>query len=457
MKDILIYNTLTRKKEKFEPVNKGEVRMYVCGITPYGKTHLGHARCYVVFDVFKRFFECLGYNVRYIQNVTDIDDKIINKSRKTKKPPLEIAEKYFKDFLEVMEVLNVLPADEYPKVSHTIKDIIRFVQGLIEKNMAYHVDGNVYFRVSKISEYGKLSRRDPEELLSSQEMKSEQKSDPRDFALWKKDEEFGWSSPWGKGRPGWHIECSAMAKKYLGERFDIHGGGRDLVFPHHENEIVQSKSLTGKDPAKYWLHNGMVKMKGDKMAKSTGNFFILRDLLKEFNPMVVRMYLLMSNYRQDIDFDLDSLKDTNKAYNKMLEFKKEVSELDKGYSKEIGVDERDSVLEALSNDLNTAGAIGEIFKKTTPILERIFKNKVKEDDILKGKKLINYFEQILGIKLEIRTEKKVEEIEELVNKREKLRKNKKYKQADKIRNQLNNLGIEVKDTPSGPKWFQKKS
>ena len=239
-----IYNTLTRKKEEFNPLDGSNVNMYVCGITPYGDAHLGHARCYVVFDTLKRFLECIGYNVFYVQNITDIDDKIINKSLETGDSPEQIAEKYFNEFQQSMERLNIRPADAYPRVTESIDDIIKFVEGLIKNEKAYESKGSVYFRVAKFDNYGRLSGRDSSELITRQDANVDEKEDPRDFAVWKLDPDFGWDSPWGKGRPGWHIECSAMSKKLLGDEFDIHGGGLDLIFPHHENEIAQSAALT---------------------------------------------------------------------------------------------------------------------------------------------------------------------------------------------------------------------
>ncbi len=473
MKQFVIYNTLTQKKEEFNPINPPDVRMYVCGITPYSDAHLGHARCYVVFDTLKRYLKYSGYNVKYVQNITDIDDKIINKSRETGDSPEEISSKYFENFKLCMKNLNVEPADEYPKVSESISDIIEFVEGLIKKGMAYNINGNVYFRVAEFNSYGRLSGRKMEELISNQECPVVQKEDERDFAVWKSDTEFGWDSPWGKGRPGWHIECSAMSRKFLGDEFDIHGGGLDLIFPHHENELAQSEALTGRNPVKYWVHNGMVTLKGDKMAKSTGNFFLLKDLLDKYPPMAVRMYLLSSSYRQPLDFSIEGLMGTQKAYDRIAEFKNVVApfiEPDKSgnYSSKKAVapfmglplekitepKEDDEVISALNDDLNTAKAIGEIFKKITPIKEKIFKGIHTTEDINSGKMLIAIFEKILGIQLYIDKDE-IEEIESLIKKREDFRRMKDYAQADSIRMELEKMGIELKDTPTGTRWFRK--
>ncbi len=450
-----IYNTLSGEKEEFAPIKENTVGMYVCGITPYAPAHLGHARCYVVFDVIKRVLEFNGYSVEYIQNITDIDDKIINKSKETGKKPSQIAEKYFKKFKENMELLNVRPAGRYPKVSENIGRVIEFVEGLIEKDMAYERNGNVYYRVAKFSDYGKLSGRKPDELISEEDNYSQEKEDSRDFALWKKDKKYGWDSPWGRGRPGWHIECSAMSKKYFGNVFDIHGGGLDLIFPHHENEIAQSEGLTGKSPAKYWVHNGMVKLKGDKMAKSTGNFFLLKEILKKYRPMVLRMFLLSSSYRQDIDFNFQGISDTQKAYDKLAEFKKEILELSTGkISGEDITDFSHPALESLSDDCNTARAIGKIFKSVNSIMEHIYSGTHEETDIVLGQKIIWIIEEILGIELAFQIIEDMDEkkIESIVKKREKLRKNGKYALADKIRDSLKKRGIILKDTPTGTHW-----
>ena len=424
--------------------------MYVCGITPYDDTHLGHARCYVVFDTLKRYLQYSGYDVEYIQNITDIDDKIIKKSRHASIPPTEVARKYFDKFIKNMEELNVLPADKYPKVSETIDDIIKFIEELLRKGMAYERGTDIYFRVTKSSGYGNLSgRRSRTENCKTVNLAPKA---PKDFALWKSDSEFGWDSPWGKGRPGWHIECSAISRKFFGDTFDVHGGGLDLLFPHHENERAQNIALTSKEPVKYWIHNGMVTLKGDKMAKSTGNFFLLDELFKKFSPSVIRMYLLTVNYRQVLDFTWTGLKDVQKAYNKLREFKKEIKEVApvNGEFKKC----EDEIISALNDDFNTARAIGEIFKKINPIMERMFSGKVSIDDIKEGKRLIKIFEEVLGVLLKIDVETSEDEIKLLIEQRQQYRKQKKYSEADKIRDRLTEMGIVLKDTPAGSKWHR---
>jgi cysteinyl-tRNA synthetase len=451
----LLYNSLTRQKEEFNPIDGSKVNMYVCGITPYGDAHLGHARCYVVFDTLKRFLECIGYDVFYVQNITDIDDKIIKKSLEIGSSPKEIAEKYFNEFQGSMEKLNIRPADIYPKVTESIDDIISFVDGLIKNGKAYESKGSVYFSVAKFNNYGRLSGRDASELIIGQEANIDEKEDPRDFAVWKSDPDFGWDSPWGKGRPGWHIECSAMSKKLLGDEFDIHGGGLDLIFPHHENEVAQSEALTGKNPVRYWVHNGMVTLKGDKMAKSTGKFFLIRELLEEYPPMVLRMYLLSSSYRQVIDFSDEGLINTGKAYTKITEFKKEINKIDSSEIEEKDLCMEDEVILSLKDDLNTAKAIGEIFKKITPINEKIYNGTDTPEDINTGKRLISIFENVLGVKLHVENDVDKNKIELLIKEREKYRKQRNFAEADRIREELDSLGIDLKDTPTGTRWSKK--
>ncbi|MFC2048637.1 cysteine--tRNA ligase [Elusimicrobiota bacterium] len=450
--NIKLYNSLTNRKEEFKPLNPPEVKMYVCGITPYGETHLGHGRCYVVFDTLKRFLNACDYNVRYIQNITDIDDKIINKSKEEGKTIKEIADYYFKGFKENMKQLNVTDADEYPKVSATIAEIIDFIDLLIEKNAAYTKNGSVYFRINSLSNYGRLSGRNPDDLLSQSSATSDEKDDSRDFALWKEDEEFGWESPWGLGRPGWHIECSAMSKKYLGEEFDIHGGGQDLKFPHHENELAQSYAAYGKEPVKYWIHNGMVTIKGDKMSKSTGNYFLLNELLEQFNPQVVRLYLLSAGYRQPLDFNIEGFEDHKKAYDKLSEFKKLLSDVNIGEP----IDKVDTnLLEILADDFNTARALGEVFKKINPVMDDFINNKFPDESLLEGQRVINFVEKVLGIELGVVTEVDADEIRIFIDKRNEARKNRDFGLADSIRDELLEMGIELKDTSEGTKWFKK--
>ncbi len=452
MDGIILHNTLTGRKEEFIPQAAKNVSMYVCGITPYGESHVGHARCYIIFDTLRRFLEYCGYKVKYVQNITDIDDKIINKSMQTEMTPQEVSEKYFSSFLGYMNKLAVLPAQVYPRVSENIDGIINFIKKLMDEEYAYEKNGSVYFRVSRAEDYGALSGRKRDELVSKDDSLTAQKENPADFALWKKDEGHGWDSPWGKGRPGWHIECSALSGKLLGSRFDIHGGGIDLVFPHHENEIAQSRAHNGLIPAKYWLHNGMVTLKGDKMAKSTGNFFLLKDLLEKVSPMVLRMYLLSSTYRQNLDFDMESIENTSKAHNKLCVFKKELEKFPPD-----NIDRRDrkikgAIIQAMRDDMNTAKALGEVFKEATPLLEKIYSGDISGKEVERGRKIVSFVQEVLGISLEKEEDIDEGKIQRMLDKRTKFRKERKFTEADRIRNELSEMGVEIKDTPSGPKW-----
>ncbi|MDD5259505.1 MAG: cysteine--tRNA ligase, partial [bacterium] len=314
---LFLYNTLTQQKEEFKPLKNKVVNMYVCGVTPYDEVHLGHARCYVAFDVIRRYLEYKGYTVNYIQNFTDIDDKIIKRAQEKNVQPLELAQKNIDAYFQDINALNIKPALKYPRVTEHIPDIIKIVENLVNSRHAYVVDGDVYFRVASFPGYGKLSKRELDQLKSGARVEiDERKESPLDFALWKKEKpgEPSWTSPWGNGRPGWHIECSAMS---LGElkidTLDIHGGGQDLIFPHHENEIAQSEAVTGKPFAKYWLHNGFVTINKEKMSKSLGNFFTLKEIYKKYEPQVVRLFLISQHYRSPIDFSENKLEEMSRA------------------------------------------------------------------------------------------------------------------------------------------------
>jgi len=458
MKKFLIYNSRTRSKEAFDTLNPRKAGMYVCGITPYSDSHLGHGRCYVVFDTLRRFLEYLGYEVRYIQNVTDIDDKIINKSIETGEAPGEISRKNFELFIESMEKLNVLPADIYPKVTDHIPDIIEFVKGLIEKEFAYEKEGSVYFRVSSLQGYGRLSGREAaaeNDTVSRVSLENE-KSDSRDFAVWKKDEEYGWESPWGKGRPGWHIECSAMSRKLLGDEFDIHGGGLDLIFPHHENEVAQSRALTGKEPARFWIHNGMVTLKGDKMSKSTGNFFLLNELLSKIEGPLLRLFLLSTGYRQVLDFSIEKTEEVRNSFLKLKELKKELDGAAVGA--EIVISPENPAVAALLDDFNTPRALGEVFKVVMPLLEKMYSGSAKEDEIRAAGEMLRVTEDILGISLTEPGVSRVSDdnIEKLIAERNLHRRERRFAEADAIREELSSTGVILKDTPSGTKWVRER-
>ncbi|MFH2084309.1 MAG: cysteine--tRNA ligase, partial [Candidatus Omnitrophota bacterium] len=316
MRKIFFYNTLTKKKEDFAPLKEGEAGMYVCGITPYDYTHLGHGRCYVVFDAIRKFLKSAGYNVKYVQNFTDIDDKIIARAAEKNTDCLTLSSRFIDEYYTDIRRLGVDDADVSPKVSEHIGDIIEAVSKLMEKGFAYEIAGSVYYRIGKFQDYGKLSGRNTADLKPGARVEvDKEKESPLDFAVWRKSAEGepGWDSPWGKGRPGWHIECSVMSAKYLGQTLDIHAGGQDLVFPHHENEIAQSEAITGKPFSRFWLHNGFVTINKEKMSKSLSNFFTLRDIYKKFSPQAVRFFLLSQHYRSPIDFSEDALSDAERT------------------------------------------------------------------------------------------------------------------------------------------------
>lgn len=442
-KDFFITNTLENKKEKFQPIQSNKVKMYVCGITPYDFAHIGHGRVYVTFDVVFRLLKFLEYEVVYCRNFTDIDDKIINKAQiefNDKFQYLKISEKYINAFHEDMDLLNCLPATFEPKVTQVITEIIDFVQGLIEKGIAYEINGDVYFEIRKFSDYGKLSNRKLEDLKSGARVTvDERKRDPLDFALWKSEPEGQFfKSPWGYGRPGWHIECSAMALKYLGKHIDIHGGGMDLIFPHHENEVAQSEGLFGPPFANYWIHNAFVRINKEKMSKSLNNFFTLKDVFKQFDPMVIRFYYLNHNYNIPLDFSFQDLESTQKSYQRLCRI------FDNVQVKSITLDQINEspiatkMLTYLCDDINMAGMLGVVFENSS-----VFEKDKNQAVIVKS-----FLNQIMGLKLEFIEEVKAEitdEIQKLIDEREAARKAKDWTKADEIRDMLKELGIDLKD------------
>lgn len=436
--------------------------MYVCGLTPQGPSHVGHARTFVVFDLLKRLLKYEGYTVIHVQNFTDVDDKIIQKSRELGLQPSEVAEKYIVEFTDNMEKLNVQPPNLYPRVTQHIEEIIRSVQKLIDMGHAYPSGEDVYFSVSSFPEYGKLSHQKVDDLIAGARIEpSEKKKSPEDFALWKgaSGDEIGWQSPWGRGRPGWHIECSVMAIKYLGETLDIHGGGQDLIFPHHENEIAQSEALTGKPFSKYWMHVGLVTFQEAKMSKSTGNVVLLSDLFKKWQPDAVRLALLSAHYRSPLEWNEAVLKQAEMNVKRIATAFSALStalprdgsgpeELIAGVERAFG-----RFVSSLENDLDTPKAIASLFE-----LVRIA-NKVAEGGgsgelIRRTRDALKDALTILG--LEIVEDKSQTLVANLVNllleMREEARKKKDFETADRIRAELAKLGISVEDTPRGPKW-----
>lgn len=466
-----IHNTLTGNAEDFVSIKNKQVKMYVCGITPYDETHIGHGRCYVVFDILRRYLKYKGYNVEYVQNFTDIDDKIINTANEKKLHPKDIAEKYISEYFDIEKKLNISPANVYPRVTQHIDDIISAVEQLVKKNVAYVTKTGVYFDIEKFPEYGKLSKRKKEELISGIRIEpDETKKNMLDFALWKftkpvEEKIFpGWDSPWGKGRPGWHIECSVMSIKYLGETFDIHGGGADLIFPHHENEIAQSESLTGKEFVKYWIHNGFVTINQQKMSKSLKNIFTLNELFALYNPMVIRLYLISQHYRKPLDFTFSEIEQFKSVWERFVNVKDTVELWIKNLKEgELNLSLKDTVDKiitefetSMDDDLNTSAALAAIHKIVNHLYsleKKLTQGITKQDVIYPLNKLVILLEDVLGLKLpSIEVPK---EIEELVSKREQARKNKDFTTADKIRQQIISLGWYVEDTPFGPKLRKK--
>jgi len=479
-----IYNTLTRKKEEFVPRQAGQVTIYVCGPTTYNYIHLGNARPIVFFDTMRRYFKYRGFNVLFVQNFTDIDDKIINKARKEGDDPLALSERYIGEYFKDADVLNVLRADIHPKVSGHIKEIIELVEILVSKSFAYAVDGDVYYNVRKFADYGKLSGRTFEDMQAGARVEVDvRKKDPLDFALWKsaKPGEPAWDSPWGKGRPGWHIECSAMALKYLGFNFDIHGGGFDLIFPHHENEIAQTEAATEQKSARYWMHNGFITVNQEKMSKSLGNFFLVRDILSKFPPEVVRFYLLGTHYRSPLDFDDEKLAAAQRGLERI---KTSLRLLDEAVTDRESdeVSRPDPMLaarleeihlefeKAMDDDFNTALAIGLMFdlaREVNSYLQRTdFPNLAERIAALqKARQLFTRCNSVLGIWktsasgeiiLEDKDTEKESLVEDLVNLiieiRQAARQNKDWSTADRLRDRLKELGIVLEDTPDGVRW-----
>lgn len=472
---IKVYNTLTGEKEKFETVEAGKVKMYVCGLTVQNYSHIGHIRSAINYDVIRRFLEYLGYQVDYISNFTDINEKIVKRAAEEGLTPEELADKYANAFLEDIREFNIKPADKYLRVSENVDEIIEMVKTLIEKGYAYEVNGNVYFSVESFEDYGKLSGRSLDEMQAGARIAvNEEKTNPLDFGLWKKVEAGeGWNSPWGEGWPGWHIECSAMSMKRLGATFDIHGGGVDLIFPHHENEIAQSEAYSGKKFVNYWLHNGTVNLSGEKMSKSQGNFFTSREVLKEFSGQEIRYFLLSRHYRSPIDFSyekleeaktsLERIKNTRRQLDKVLNFDiAAAAEVNDKFFDEV-ISKKNDFVDALSDDFNTAEAIGVLHD-----LVGVINSYINQKDFTLNEKNFAILEEteeiflelaeILGLKFELESVSAVENslteplIALLLELREKARENKNWEESDLIRDRLQEIGIDVIDTPHGTEW-----
>ncbi len=478
-----IYNTIARKKEEFVPVVPGRVGLYACGVTVYDFSHIGHARAMVVFDVIQRYLKYSGYEVLFVRNHTDIDDKIINRANEEKVAFNVISERFIDEFEKDMSALGTEPPAYSPKATEHIAEMLSMIKTLIDKGHAYNVDGDVYFDVSSFPEYGKLSGKRTEDLLSGARIAvDERKKSPLDFALWKKSREGEpfWESPWGKGRPGWHIECSVMSQKYLGDTFDIHGGGMDLIFPHHENEIAQSECSTGKTFANYWMHNGFVNINSEKMSKSLKNFLTIREVLKDWHPEVVRLFLISSHYRSPLDFSDQNLTEAKTGLDRFYALLSDINN-EQFVSENVSEQENlkkeldqfpEKFRSAMDDDFNTAAALGHLYsvlRGLNAVFDRCRKDssfKVSPALITKAENVFSVAGGVLGLfnenpqdYFEKQRKTGVEskgispaEIEDLITLRQEARSEKNWAEADRIRDLLLEKGIVLKDTPQGTEW-----
>jgi len=459
-----VYNTLTREKSDFSPIEEGKVRMYVCGPTVYDSAHVGHAMSAMVFDVVRRYLIYLEYDVHYVMNFTDVDDKIIDRAKRLGVDPIELAEKYIEEYKKNLEDLNILPPTEHPRATNEIDAIIKMVERLIDKGAAYEVDGDVYFRVEKAKDYGKLSGRKLEEMNAGSRIRVDvRKENPMDFAVWKaaKKGEPAWDSPWGPGRPGWHIECSAMNLQHLGDQIDIHGGGNDLIFPHHENEIAQSEAITGKPFARYWMHNGMLQLKGEKMSKSTGNLIPINEFLEDHSGDVMRLMVISSHYRSPLTFNDEVIEANERALERLLSAIKPAMEGASGAPTEITqkLEEQVEITrkgfhDSMDEDFNTAGALGYLFDLARMINQARSEGATAKE-LVTAQDLFKELTGVLGLKLET-SEKAASSadafIDLLLDLRQELRAKKEYQLSDRIRDELAEMGVIIEDTPQGSTW-----
>jgi cysteinyl-tRNA synthetase len=460
-----IFNTLTNEKEDFVPLTPGKVRMYVCGVTPYDSAHLGHCRFLLTFDVIYRYLLFSGFEVTYARNFTDVDDKIIKRANDERTSCTAITDRYIEEFHNDSEDLGLLKPTIEPRATEHIAEIVEIIKALEAKELAYRIDGDVYYAVVGFSDYGKLSRKKIDELEAGARVEvDERKRSPLDFALWKssKPGEPTWDSPWGKGRPGWHIECSAMSAKYLDQPFDIHGGGRDLIFPHHENEIAQSEGAYGKALARYWIHNGFLNINQEKMSKSLGNFFTIREILAEFDAVALRHYFLTSHYRSPMDFSKEGLEEAGKAADRIFETSERAGQLLKGAGGATSEPQlMDSFREEMDDDFNTPRALALIFDEARA-LNRLFDSK-KHAGLEKRVAAFRSMCDILGLFQDGYFDRKKErwlkrgiltagEIEALIEERNRARQQKNWAEGDRIRSELQGKGIVIEDTPAGTVW-----
>lgn len=456
-----IYNTLTRKTEEFQTLEPNKVKMYVCGVTVYNDAHVGHAMSAIVFDIVRRYLEYRGFSVKHVMNYTDVDDKIINRANQLGEDPLKLSARYIADYAADLKSLNVLPATSNPQVSTTMPLIIQFIEGLIQKGHAYAAqNGDVYFRVNSDDDYGRLSGRKLEDMQAGARIEvGEQKEHPMDFALWKaaKPGEISWDSPWGKGRPGWHIECSAMNLAELGEQIDIHGGGNDLIFPHHENEIAQSESYTGKDFSRYWIHNGMLQLGGEKMSKSLGNIISIKEFLSKRSSDVMRMLVLNGTYRAPLMFNDETLDAAERNVERLKSALKPASPSANGLSTDALSASIQSAAanftEAMDNDFNTAGAIAALFELSKSV-NTARDNGATGEQLASAQETFKQLAGVLGLKLEEKKGSSEDEaqVEALLAERAQARKDKNWKRSDEIRDQLKALGVAIEDSKDGTTW-----
>ena len=475
---LLIFNTLTRKKEAFVPLEANRIGMYVCGVTVYDYCHVGHARAAIVFDTFYRYFQYLDYEVRFVRNFTDIDDKIINRANEEGVDWKEVNRKYIEAFYEDMGKLNIATPTEEPKATDHIAEMLDMIQSLVDQNKAYESAGDVYYSVKSFKGYGHLSGKNIDDLQSGARVEvNETKRNPLDFALWKQSKpgEPYWESPWGPGRPGWHIECSAMSKKFLGDTFDIHGGGKDLIFPHHENEIAQSCGCTGKPPVRYWVHNGFVNIDKEKMSKSLGNFFTIREVYKKYHPEVLRLFLISSHYRSPIDFSEKNLEDATKVLSRFYEglavAQKKIWKLDLASIPDFHEKVKNHALTkkfemAMNDDLNTAVVMAHLNEELRNLNTAEPDNKNDTEDLAIATVAWKQAGQALGLfartaeefeKELFETKNRdrdidVNKIKQLIADRDSARQSKNWAEADRCRDDLTKMGILIEDTPNGTEW-----
>ncbi|MFO7153056.1 MAG: cysteine--tRNA ligase [Bacillota bacterium] len=460
-----IYNTLTRRKEEFIPLNGNKVTIYACGPTVYDFFHVGNARVFITFDAVRRYLKYRGYDVKFVQNFTDIDDKMIKRANEEGITVKELGDRFIEEYFKDADALNIKRADVHPRATDHIRDIVEFIKVLIEKGYAYVVDGDVYFSARSFPGYGKLSGQKLEELEAGARVEpGEKKRDPLDFALWKakKPGEPAWPSPWGEGRPGWHIECSVMAIKHLGETIDIHGGGPDLIFPHHENEIAQSEAATGKPFARFFMHVGYLNINNEKMSKSLGNFFTVREILKEYEPEVLRFLMLSSHYRSPINFSKELMEQSKNALERLYTALYAMEHLEKvtperpatpeeeEYLKKL-LQNKDKFIESMDDDFNTASAIAALFDIVREFNVSLNENSSREA-VKKTKELLLELGGVLGLFSKFQPALLDEEIERMIKERQEARKAKNYALADKIRDELRARGIIIEDTPTGTRW-----